>query len=850
MTTDLNKKILISPELLSSAVGLFFQERGFELCVQHVEGEHYHFAIDSIFPELEHIPRLQVSKTILPKLAEHVRGFIDPIYFNNENGKKLLSSHFSDAQELDLIERYSENLKTVYNVKMQDYLNVGFFIDSIIVDAYKADFDINMMRDYLNIAMNFAFKKVEVTALTMPIDVSYSHDDSAFVVELSMHVDSFAGKEEFKNTFNELLSNSNYIDVTYFPKKNKLSISSLIFKEPSLKKGHAYFFTEVSRRLVIDGDLQTNLYSGLMIKDGLDYALQPTPMAEAETKLQIARKFALFIKNLRKKDGVTSVLERSEVDSYLSLYPRESTAVEIDEEIKDLTFRILKGNETQGMSEYIQRVSGSNLNDEVSEIQKILGNKSLSDLEEIATIKNISSDNPLPYAIKAWLEAEEETQRISGIEPQTKEEIWALKTNKLNERIQEELVRVRSEGQNIVLDDILRVVSSELNTSPEEIRSIMEWVVEEVVTTEISKNKKLEELFSLDLIRSKEEVVEDDSTKISNEVLAANEILIDKLQDQNSRMKKIMEQMKRELIKHQNEKMGAVETSNIELLAEKEESKKLKAALELAMKNIQSKNKAMEKLRRDVESNFKLKDEKISILEDKIEKLTHEQSKLVTVVDSQKFDELDSENKLLKTRLELAQRKSAVDAGNNENSANELIEKHEKEIDSLKLSVTMAQVLIERLKHDKQEMETRFQEEKSVILNEHEEKLMELVGNSRPDANAKKDGPITALTNEKKILEDKLRAQGIELKKLEQKLKFANSQLDSSSSKKDAKSSAKNSEAYAKQLETVSAKLEAATAEISDKRKEVHKYKLENATLSMRITDLEKKLGIQDKKAS
>ena len=111
MTTDLNKKILIAPELISSAVGLFFQEKGFELCVEAVEGEHYLFAIDAACPELENIPRLQLAKTILPKLAENVRGFIDLQFFKHDDGKKLLTSHFNEAQELDLIERYSETLK-------------------------------------------------------------------------------------------------------------------------------------------------------------------------------------------------------------------------------------------------------------------------------------------------------------------------------------------------------------------------------------------------------------------------------------------------------------------------------------------------------------------------------------------------------------------------------------------------------------------------------------------------------------------------------------------------------------------------------------------------------------------
>lgn len=861
MSTNLNKKILIAPELFSSAAGIFFQELGFELFSQAAQGEQYAFAMDNACSELTDIPRLQVSKSMDAKLALNVRGFIDQEFFRHEEGKKLLKTHFNDSSELDLIERYSENLKAVYNIKLQDYLNVGFFVDSIIVDAYKSSFNITALRNYLNTMMNFSFTKVELSEKSMPIDVSYSHDDDAFAVEFSMVVDSFAGKDEFKGIFNELMANTNYLDVTYFPKKNKLTISSLIFKDPKMKKSKSYFFTEVAKRVMLTGELETNLYSGLMIKEGIEYNVD-SEVVSNESKIQIARKFARFIKNTRKKQGTISKIERSDMDAFLSLYPREDITAEIDEEVKDLAFKIMQFDESNnGMNEYIQKVAGSNLNDEINGIQKVLGSKTIGDIEEIVAIKNIDQESALPYSIKTWVEKEEEAQRIAGVTDISKNEIWAVKSSQLNEKIQEEVTRIRGEGNNIVLDDIIRVVANDLGVTADEVKPFVEWIVEEVVSDGISKNKKLEEAFKMDLFKPRAEEVP--APAVTPSASVAGQALTDKLQDQNARMKKIMEQMKRELIKLQHEKETLESKVNPEEvivpLLEKAESIKLKNALSIAMKNISTKERMLERLRRDVDANFKIKDDKISILENKIEELKIENLKTQTTVDTKKVEELEVENKILVMKLEQATKKSLAESSSSDINGStdvkkeltpEEVSKHEKEIESLKMSVQMAQVLIERLKHDKHEMEAHFLEEKEALKAEHEEQLVELMANGKSDSLSKKDGPLTALTNEKKALEDRLKAQGLELKKVEQKLKFATSQLENSSAKKDAKASVKSNEAYAKQLDLMNIRMENAIAEVSEKRKEIHKFKLENTTLSMRISELEKKLSLYDKKAS
>lgn len=175
----MKKKILIKAELASSEMGVFFQELGFELNQSVVEGSEYRFAIDDVCPEVRNVPRLQVSESVAEELQPMICGRINKEMFDSEQGRALLSSYFHDALEFDLVDRYSKEMSNIYSIKIHEYLNLGYFVDSIIIEAYKAKFDISALRSYLNKALNFSFKKVESSSSTMPIDVSYSHNGEA-----------------------------------------------------------------------------------------------------------------------------------------------------------------------------------------------------------------------------------------------------------------------------------------------------------------------------------------------------------------------------------------------------------------------------------------------------------------------------------------------------------------------------------------------------------------------------------------------------------------------------------------------------------------------------------------------
>lgn len=832
MTSTLIKKILVSAELASSEMGVFFQELGFELHQKYVEGSEYVFIVDSACPELPTYPRLQISDSLDPKFAPYVRARISKEMFESVQGKKLLNSYFHDALEFDLVDRYSKELKDIYTVKIHDYLNLGFFVDSIIVEAYKAQFDINALRSYLNTALNFAFKKVEMSKEAMPIDVSYSHNGEAFTVQISFYTDKFKGRSEFGDKFLELTAETNYFDSTYFQKKKKLTLSSLFYKNTDLKKAKSYFFTEVATRSAEIEAPEADLHSGLVIKDAVKYEAAPVADMDPEKRFSLARKFALFIRNYRKNEESpipVSKLEVNDVITYLGHYPRQEALQEVDDDIKHFIFKLLKDdNLFNGIDETVQKIANTNLDSQMSEIQKVLGEKSLSDIEDIMVIKGGESDKSSSTLVKGWAESTSDSQRISGGESgMSNNELWEVRKLQLNVKIQDEMTRVNAEGRNIVQDDIVRVMAKELAATEQDVKNVVGGIVEEVVSTEVLNTKKLEDEFAKKILNTQSNA----------------DLVKEKLESQISRMKKVMDQLKREIIKLQAEKSSR-DDGNSPLTGESAETVKLKMALGRTMEALKAKERMNEKVKADADQALKHKDLKIDFLEQRIEEVKAEFARSREFANEEKLEKLEVDNKTLQSRLELANKKVNIISDNISNRDAEAQGKRDKEVESVRSNLELAQSIIDDLKSEKLKLEIRVSEDREIIRKFKEEK-----GVTKNEE--EKDGIIQVLNADRKALEEKFRAQAIELKKVEQKLKYTLSQLESSNKKKAAANPGqKTAETYAKQLDQVSARMSEATAELGEKRREMVKLKQENSMMTNKITELEKKLAVLDKKVA
>ncbi|QDK40391.1 hypothetical protein DOM21_02755 [Bacteriovorax stolpii] len=838
MNQNSKMKILVTPELMSSPVAHFFLEMGVELEQKYTEGHNYLFAINNACPEVTHLPRLQTKADLDAKFLTHVRSYISEGLFATEAGKKLLTSYFTEAVDFDLVDRYSKDLKNIYSVKIHEYLNVGYFVDSIVVEAYKAKFDINALRDYMHTALKFAFKKVEASQERMPIDLSYSHNGEAFTVQISMEVEFFGGKSEFKEVLDLLTKDTNYFDVTYFDKKKKLTLSMLMFKDKSFKGMKSYFFTEVAKKAASSevAESPAELHSGLASQEPVRYEA-PKGGNEQSKKLAVARKFAIFIKNYRNNEERPKPLERLElidVEYYLTFYPKQEAVKEVDDEIKNFVFRLIKDDQLfSGITDYVQKIANSKLDPQVQEIQRILAEKSLSDIEEILMIHGKGSEKEGVDRVKGWVDtSDNEAIRVSGKDVAVaNNEKWEVKRSQINEKIQDEVIRINSEGRNVIQEDIIRVVAKELDAKENDVKTVVSGIVEEAVSSELVKNQKLEEAFALKIL----------GNQTPDEVR-------EKLEAQIARMKKVIEQMKNEIIRFQNEKtLQGIEGNLAAPSQENPELGKLKSALGKAVEVAKAKDKIIEKYKNDAEINLRAKDMKITALEDRIEEIKSEFARSREFANEEKLQILQAENKSLKGRLELANKKVNIINENIENRESETTEKHEREIESLRSNMQMAQSVIERFKQDKLEMESRFQEEREANRKLKEENSAAGSNSAMKSELAEREAQIAILQSDRKASEDKYKLLSIELKKTEQKLKYVTSQLESSNKK--GGSGQKSADAYAKQLEQANSRLSEANNEVAEKRKEIVKLKQENTLMSSKIAELEKKLGVA-KKAS
>ncbi|MGZ3810055.1 MAG: hypothetical protein ACXVCE_18370, partial [Bacteriovorax sp.] len=159
----------------------------------------------------------------------------------------------------------------------------------------------------------------------------------------------------------------------------------------------------------------------------------------------------------------------------------------------------------------------------------------------------------------------------------------------------------------------------------------------------------------------------------------------------------------------------------------------------------------------------------------------------------------------------------------------------------------MAQALIEKFKQERNDLENKLAEEKEKFLSLKNEKG----ANGDAEKEQERESQLIALATEKKGLEEKGKLQAIEIKKMEQKLKFTVSKLEEAQKRKVAPAAiAKSIESYVKQLENANLRLNEANNEVAEKRKETVKLKQENALLTSKLAEIEKKLGNSEKKAA
>lgn len=750
------RRVIIPEGLKETPVGSFFKDMGLELdskFEESHEGE-YAYIVNDFCPEILDIPRLKINTDAVytENMEAMVRGSIRQENVEDQNVLLLVKSFFVEDY-FDVIECFSKDFKLITSIKVHDYLNVGYFIDTIVFEAYKAKFDYDLIRKYLNTAFEFAFQTIEGKKTSPVIDVEFSYTENVFAVNLNFVPSGFnfsAAFETNSEIFSDLTSECNYLNINYFGKREKLKVSSAWLRGEKSHKFKSFLLNE-TKDITDPADVGRPRALGIEPKEKPYY--QPRIVNEEEVVEVNPEDLAsridsmvYYITTLRKKEKnpkALAELSLSDIDEYLSYHPRKDIVESLNENARTRILQELLGDTLK------------NVNGEENEIvTEVVG---YDDFGETVVIKKV-------------------TQKIDD---------GFTKVAGSNDEEPESLVRIKGVTENINQNE--------------------KWDVKRSGTGEPDERGVFNNLIGREKVSS------------SIPELDPNATPAEKLERKLAVMKKINEQMKSEMFK---------------LKDKVAESFDMKKALASSVEMIKNKEKMAAKARADFDQIMSAKDKKLEELEIKLYELKTELDKTGESADKDAAEQLRFENASLLARLELANKKISTINENLGGSG----EKRDTEVENLKASLSMAQKLIEQYKQER---------------NANANKLMEeSFNNPKPSTGGANSEQLEIVIAEKQMVEDRLRLQGTELKKLEQKFKAVSNQLEELQKKGGSPSAAgKVGDTHAKQLEVLNGRLTDMNSDLIDKKMENHKLKQENTVLSTKVAELTKKLGFFDKKA-
>lgn len=822
----MKKRILISAEQKDALVGSFFQKLGFELCLEDDGSDDYAFVVDECSKQKQNIPCLSTKDGHLVPRESVNQYFFDASFLKHKSVSDLLEAYFSFSNEFDLVERYSQKFKNIYTIKMHDSLNLGHLIDIIVVEAYKNQFDYESIRDTLNLLLRKSLKITERQMEGSQIDLSFSYSDIGFAIQFTFSMPPALLQKEVA-AFKEMFHQSHFYEFSYSKKRERLVISSLWFKEEELKTFRSNFFSEkMGTKSSHDSD---STFINVLDQEVEFARYQVTNKENDQSKrINLARKFCFFIKKVRKtqEDPIgIDFLTIEDIDTYLAKYPKKEALASVDLELKNFILKMLKDESLyESVSEYVTRISHSNLNPFVEEVQRILGEKTLEDISEI-------------FKIKGMNDLTDESIRIKGITEIQNDEEWKIKKLAIIDRIKDEVTNLKGQEKNIVEGDIVRIAASELEANIEDVQSIVGSLVEEAILNESIPKEDLEEAF----------IRVFSHPNVSGETISNN----DKFLEQITRQKAIIEKMSGELDGLRDE-IKILKIKKILPNAEEVQLAKfieLKKALLKSIEVIRNKDKNIEKLKED---HKKIVDAKIIRqieLEARIEQIQTEYAGSEEYNNKETVEKLQNENKILTAKLELAHRKINIINGNIDKQDNDTDSKKDKDILMLKNEIHMAQSSIEKYRQECMDLEYKLIQEKEKFIKVRDDKLVNEKSNTESE-----EALIASLATEKRALEEKLKIQVLENKKMEQKLKFTSAQLEESKKRKSSSLmnsvNTKNNDIYTKQIENLNGRMQEISTDLIEKKKEIYKLKQENVTLVASLSEMEKRLSTYEKKAS
>lgn len=236
------KKILIQEEIIATPVGAFFQGLGYVLSSEYLPEEQYEFVYGDFELEETSTPRVKFEdECFFESSGSHLLK-ADSKFFNDPITNELIKRFFQKSYSFFNLEELKST--TIVNLKMQDYLNLGFFVDSIVINGHKNNYNILKLRFFLNEMCDILFHKIDSAFNSAPIEVNYCFDEDSFKIhfEFTCHQIDIL-KEELVEK--QILHMSNLSELIILKRRSRAIFKCVFFKDHKLNQVHAFSVKEL-----------------------------------------------------------------------------------------------------------------------------------------------------------------------------------------------------------------------------------------------------------------------------------------------------------------------------------------------------------------------------------------------------------------------------------------------------------------------------------------------------------------------------------------------------------------------------------------------------------------------------
>lgn len=772
--------------------------------------------------------------------------------------KRLLGENST----LDVADSLQTNLKALGHVKVTDHLNSGYYCDSIAVKAAEEGFKfLNIKKGIFNL-FSLISDLIFDDKGEFPVDVDFGVSDRNFFIQSHFPVQNFYSDiiwdllSDEKGPFSLMIDSAKTIDIYTLGKTEKLAITISWTKEESVNKS-LYIHSIDSFR---PANRKTNLSKVKTLKLNHNKELELNLPKNKKTPLSLSS-ISRIVTFLKQQKVDLDKITISNITDYLSLYPNKSVVASLGTLEKEDILKMIKDQEMQNEVSSLVENEKKVLSENVLEnfINKVEG-LNLEDASEIVSLGLEDYTEPF-QRVSGWMdEIDESVEIVRGTQEDIGEDSILVKGSKAS--LDEGSVTVKGEREDIGTDNERLDINSsgEGSFSANELpkwRTAKDLLIsnlkKKIENKEITNHSELESELS-QLLQNQINMSEEESRALSSGIL--NESVIDSYESEPSLEEKNIEdqvRLKDAMAKKDiqiSRMMKLIDAMKKELLVKvptSDEISNLKndAELKRLQTEIENKNTQIEALSKNVEIlNSKQGNESpiTAAPLGNVEVKSYE-AKIRTL--ETMLDEAKQRSELLNEKLEKEREEYSSRAGDETIQFREKMMKSQKVINTFQKENKELLLEIEKLKAVQDELSSVTTESSSVV----DTHLVD-----------EKEKEIETLNLELKKESDQSKGLGLKIKQLEQKNKFLLAQIDEASRGMNKGKGAGKSPGDAKlqhkikHLEKLSnnfkSEAETAKLELAEKKKEVHKAKLESNLLKSKVTELERKLAINKKKVA